>query len=305
MDKTMDSFDKGKNLDDFELFVDSEIKDFFEKFTFNALIPYYENAVKTNRYTEPSFEKTPFFFLSLRRLYNQNTDPFDMASITDFFNRIKNYLLSNNITKDVSIDIFTGKSTRDLRAVFEYSGIYKNLCFETCKYTAAFLGLLGIKITECLYSEKDLYYRFDLQATDLFFRKNLEKKERTKLIKQNISLLINYCTIIKDNDYFFWMKMAEDKDFIACFNSLESQEEWINLIITDIMKFSEKEEFLFYLLKFFEKLHWVDIESDKDLIFRIRLSNTKYQIEKKILLNTLSKYSNISDINGKYYLEKK
>ncbi|KKK46204.1 hypothetical protein LCGC14_0544150 [marine sediment metagenome] len=301
----MDSFDKGKNLDDFELFVDSEIKDFFEKFTFNALIPYYENAVKTNRYTEPSFEKTPFFFLSLRRLYNQNTDPFDMASITDFFNRIKNYLLSNNITKDVSIDIFTGKSTRDLRAVFEYSGIYKNLCFETCKYTAAFLGLLGIKITECLYSEKDLYYRFDLQATDLFFRKNLEKKERTKLIKQNISLLINYCTIIKDNDYFFWMKMAEDKDFIACFNSLESQEEWINLIITDIMKFSEKEEFLFYLLKFFEKLHWVDIESDKDLIFRIRLSNTKYQIEKKILLNTLSKYSNISDINGKYYLEKK
>ena len=300
----MDSFDKGKNLDDFELFVDSEIKDFFEKFTFNALIPYYENAVKTNRYTEPSFEKTPFFFLSLRRLYNQNTDPFDMASITDFFNRIKNYLLSNNITKDVNIDIFTGKSTRDLRAVFEYSGIYKNLCFETCKYTAAFLGLLGIKITECLYSEKDLYYRFDLQATDLFFRKNLEKKERTKLIKQNISLLINYCTIIKDNDYFFWMKMAEDKNFIACFNSLESQEEWINLIITDIMKFSEKEEFLFYLLKFFEKLHWVDIESDKDLIFRIRLSNTKYQIEKKILLNTLSKYSNISDINGKYYLEK-
>ncbi len=300
----MDSFDKGKNLDDFELFVDSEIKDFFEKFTFNALIPYYENAVKTNRYTEPSFEKTPFFFLSLRRLYNQNTDPFDMASITDFFNRIKNYLLSNNITKDVNIDIFTGKSTRDLRAVFEYSGIYKNLCFETCKYTAAFLGLLGIKITECLYSEKDLYYRFDLQATDLFFRKNLEKKERTKLIKQNISLLINYCTIIKDNDYFFWMKMAEDKNFIACFNSLESQEEWINLIITDIMKFSEKEEFLFYLLKFFEKLHWVDIESDKDLIFRIRLSNTKYQIEKKILLDTLSKYSNISDINGKYYLEK-
>ena len=305
MDKTMDSFDKGKNLDDFELFVDSEIKDFFEEFTFNALIPYYENAVKTNRYTEPSFEKAPFFFLSLRRLYTQNTDLFDMASITDFFNRIKNYLLSNNITKDVSIDIFTGKSTRDLRAVFEYSGIYKNLCFETCKYTAAFLGLLGIKITECLYSEKDLYYRFDLQATDLFFRKNLEKKERTKLIKQNISLLINYCTIIKDNDYFFWMKMAEDKNFIASFNSLESQEEWINLIITDIMKFSEKEEFLFYLLKFFEKLHWVDIESDKDLIFRIRLSNTKYQIEKKILLDTLSKYSNISDINGKYYLEKK
>ncbi len=305
MDKTMDCFDKGKNFDDFEQFVDSEIRDFFEKFSFDALIPYYEFALKTNRYTEPSFEKTPFFFLTLRRLYTSNMDPSDISSIKDFMNRIKNYLLVNNITKDVNIDIFTVTSTRDLRAVFEYSGIYKNLCFETCKYTAAFLGLLGIKITDCLYSEKDLYYRFDLQATDLFFRKNLEKKERTNLINQNVSLLINYCTILKDIDYFFWMKIAEDKNLIASFNNLESQEEWINLMITDIMKFSEKEEFLYYLLKFFEKLHWVDLESDEDLIFRIRLSNTKYQFEKKFLLETLSRYSDISDRNGKYYLEKK
>ena len=68
MDKTMDCFDKGKNLDDFELFVDSEIKNFFEKFTFNALIPYYEDAIKTNRHTEPSFEKTPFFFLNVEEI---------------------------------------------------------------------------------------------------------------------------------------------------------------------------------------------------------------------------------------------
>ncbi|KKN54035.1 hypothetical protein LCGC14_0596500 [marine sediment metagenome] len=305
MEKIMDCFDKGKNLDDFELFADAEIRNFFEKFSFDALIPYYEFALKTNRYTEPSFEKTPFFFLTLRRLYTSNMDPSDISSIKDFMNRIKNYLLSNNITKYVNIDIFTGKSPRDLRAVFEYSGIYKNLCFETCKYTAAFLGLLGIKITDCLYSEKDLYYRFDLQTTDLFFRKSLEKKERSILIKQNISLLINSCTIIKDTDYFLWMKMAEDKNFIILFNNFERQEEWINLMVTDILKFSDKEEFLYYLLKLFEKLHWVDIESEKDLIFRIRLSRTRYQTEKKFLLDTLSKYSNISDINGKYYLEKK
>jgi len=302
----MDCFDKGKNLDDFELFVDSEIKNFFEKFSFNALIPYFEPALKTNRYTEPSFEKTPFFFFTLRRFYTENVDPSNIASVKDFMNRIKNYLKKNTVTKDINLDIFTGKSTHDLKAVLEYSGNYKNLSFEICKYTVAFLGLLGIKITECLHSEKDLYYRFDLQTTDLFFRKNLEKKERIKLIKQNVSLLINYCTIIKDIDYFFWMKMADNKSIIASFNSLESQKEWINLIITDIMKFSEKEEFLYYLLKFFEKLHWIEIENEEDLLFRVRLSSTRYQDEIKILFETLSKYSDISDIiNGKYYLKKK
>ncbi len=201
MEKTLDCFDKGKTLDDFESFVDSEVKDFFEKLSFNALIPYYEEAIITNKYTDPTFEKIPLFFLTLRRLYQSIMDPYDIKTILELMSRLKNYLLSNNLTKEIRLDIFTGGSATDLTGIFEYVGIYKNLCFETCKYTAAIFGLLGVKITECLYSEKDLYYRFDLRATDLFFRKELAKKEIIKLMQHNISYLINYNEIINDLDY--------------------------------------------------------------------------------------------------------
>ena len=139
----------------------------------------------------------------------------DILSIQNTINRIKNYLVSNNLTKEFKIDLFTGKSRTDLSGVFEYAGIYKNLCLEVCKYTASFFGILGIKITNVVCSEKDIYYRFDLKATDLFFRDELAKSERIKLMDYNISYFINYSKTINDKDYYLWMKMAEDKNVIV------------------------------------------------------------------------------------------
>ena len=302
MEKTLDCFDKGKTLDDFESFVDSEVKDFFEKLSFNALIPYYEQGILPNKYIDPTFEKIPLFFLTLRRLYLSIMDPYDNKTIHELMNRLRNYLLSNNITKEMRLDLFTGGSATDLTGIFEYVGIYKNLCFETCKYQAAIFGLLGVKITECLYSEKDLYCRFDLRATDLFFRKELAKKEIIELMQHNVSYLINYSNVINDLDYYLWKRMAEDKNIFLCFNNEEERENWINLIKNDISKFAEEEDFPLNLLKFFEKIHWIDIENDKELIFHIRIKN---QNEIEFLLNTLSKYSSIEEANGKYYLKKK
>ena len=65
LEKSLDCFDKGKTLDDFETFVDSEISNFFDKITFKAVIPYYEAALKTNRFTDPTFDKLPLFFLTI------------------------------------------------------------------------------------------------------------------------------------------------------------------------------------------------------------------------------------------------
>ncbi|MHA2036827.1 MAG: hypothetical protein ACW98X_10360 [Promethearchaeota archaeon] len=303
MEKSLDCFAKGKTLDDFESFVDSEIKDFFDKISFNGLIPYYEVAIKSNKYIDPTFEKIPLFFLTLRRLYLSLMDPTDIKTIKNMISRLRNYLLSNNLTKEIRLDLLTGSNANEIKGIFEYSGIYKNLCFETCKSTAAIFGLLGVKITKCLYSEKDLYYRFDLQTTELFFRKELAKKEIIQLIQHNISHLINYSEIINDLDYYLWIKMADAKDVILNFNNEVEGEEWVDLIKKDISKFTDEEDFPLYLLKLFEKMHWIEIENDKDLIFYIRLSK-KYQNEKEFLLNTLSKYSSIEKANGKHYLKK-
>ncbi len=304
MEKTLDCFDKGKTLDDFDRFVDGEVKDFFEKISFNALIPYYEDAILPNKYTNPAFEKIPLFFLTLRRLYMSIMNPHSIKTIHELMSRLRNYLLSNKLTKEIRLDVFTGGSATDLTGIFEYVGIYKNLNFEICKYQAAIFGLLGVKITECLYSEKDLYCRFDLRATDLFFRKELAKKEVIKLVQHNVSYFVNYNEIVNDLDNYIFSKMADDKNIILIFNSEEEREDWINVIKKDLSKFAEEEDFPLKLLKFFEKIHWVDIEDDT--IFQIRLKpKMKYQDEIDFLLDTLSEYSSITESNGKYYLKKK
>ena len=48
MEKVMDILTKGKTLEDFDAFADSEVKDAFDKITFRATIPYYEKAVIPN-----------------------------------------------------------------------------------------------------------------------------------------------------------------------------------------------------------------------------------------------------------------
>ncbi|UCC18804.1 MAG: hypothetical protein JSV62_11935 [Promethearchaeota archaeon] len=304
LEKTIDCFEQGKTLNDFETFVDSEIRGFFEKISFNALIPYYETAIRTNRYTHPFFEKNIFFYLTLRRLYLDRMDPYDIASIKSIFNRVKNYLMSQNLTKDVNLDIFIGKNGKGLTGIFEYSGLYKNLTFENCKYNAALFGLLGTKITNFLYSDKENYFRFDLKATDLFYRKELAKKERIELVNHNLSYFFNYPRILDDKDYYFWMRLAEDRNAIINFNNEETQKDWINLTERDIDKFGDHEDYALNLLKFFEKLHWIEIESEKDLIFQIKLSEKRFQNEKELLLGTLSQRSKILQINGKYQLKR-
>lgn len=303
MERAMDCFEKGKKLDDFEAFVDSEIKNFFDKISFNALIPYYETAIRTNRYTNPYFEKNTFFYLTLRRLYLNQMDPSDITSINTIFNRIRNYLFSNNITKEVNLDLFTGKTGKDLSGVFEYAGFYKNLTFENCKYNAALFGLLGVAITNFLYSDKDNYFRFDLKTTDLFYRKELAKKERIGLINQNLSYLFNYLRILNDKDYYFWMRLAKDKQVIITFNSEETKNDWVDLIVNEIEKFGDKEDSPLNLLRFFEKLHWIEIKNEKDLSFQIRLSKSKYPREREFLLESLSKKTKVSNEHENYYLK--
>jgi len=303
MERTMEIFSKGKTLEDFDQFVDAEIQGFFDKNSFKGMIPYYENALRTNRYSNLTLDNTPQFFFTLRKLYMGMMDPRDPKSIKNAFDRIRKYLLSNNLTKDYNIDIFTGKSNEDMKAVFEYVGIYKNLFNEFCKYTAAFFGLLGVRVSDFLYSEKDLYYRLDLQLTEFFFRDDSAKKDRVKLMDHNLSYLINYKRIVNDADYYLWMRMAEDKESFISFKNKKALEDWFALIYEDIKKFGDNDYILLNLLKFFERLHWIEIENEDDLTFIFTLSKLKNSIEREFLVESLSKFSQISEINETFQLK--
>jgi hypothetical protein len=303
MEKVMQMFEKGKTLDDFDGFLDSEVKNFYDKFSFKGTIPFYEMAVHTNRYTKFEFKKTPHILLELRKFFLNQMDPYNVKTIKQWFSRLEKFALSNKLTKEFKLDLFEVKNEPYPKGVFEYEGIYKNLHFENCKFNAAIFSMLGAKITDIIYSADDLYCRFDLKATDLFFRKDLAKKEIAKLLEENLEHLINYSKVINDDDFFIWMKIAEDKDALIEFNNEMSREKWLNLIESKIKEFGSKENFHLNLLKIFEKLHWIDIENEKELIFQIRLSKEKYNEQREFMLNYLSKHSNISQIEGKFCLK--
>ena len=234
MEKVMQIFEKGKTLDDFDRFLDSEVKDLYDNFSFKGIIPFYEMIVHTNKYTKFEFKKTPYVLIELRKFFLSQVDPFSIKSLKQWFSRLEKFALSNKLTKEFKLELFEVKNDPYPKGVFEYVGLYKNLHFENCKFNAAIISMLGVKITDVIYSADDLYCRFDLKATDLFFRKDLAKKEIAKLLEENLEHLINYSKVINDDDFFIWMKIAEDKDALIEFNNEMSREKWLNLIESKI-----------------------------------------------------------------------
>ena len=303
MEQSMECFKSGKTLDDFKRFIDEETKEFFDQFTFKGIIPFYEFILKSNRYTNFAFHEFPRFLFGFRNLFIGGLKPFESRKIKERFERLKNFYLKNKLTKEIRIDIFTEENSKYPKGVFEYIGVYRNLFFENCKFNAALIAVLGAKITDITFSETDLYCRFDMIATDLLYHKKIAIRERFKLIEHNLSFLTNYYKIINDEGFYLWMKMSKDKGVFIGFKDSKVKNKWLNLIIKDVEKHSKDSNFLLNILKYFERLHWIDIESEEELSFVIRLSKEKNNEARVFLLNYLSQHSTISNIDEKFYLE--
>ena len=241
----------------------------------------------------------------MRKYYMQGVDPHNLEAFKMSLERMKTSWFSDKLLSDVNIEFYTKKESKYPSAIFEYSAKkgYKNLHFENCKFNAAAIGLLGAKVTDFIYSDKDIYARYDLTLTDLFFKKDLALKERRKLINHNMRFLINYHRIINDKSYYLWMKMAQDNDVTVNFINKKAREKWIENIEKDLREFGTSETFLLNLLKFFEHLHWIRIENEADLIFQIRLSKEENKEDYDFILDHLSKHASITQDNGRFYLE--
>lgn len=305
MEKVLSIFEKGKTLDDFNKVVDSEIDELYNQFGFKAIVPFHELVFKMNRYTEIDIFSMLNFILTMRKYYTQGVDPHNLEAFKLSLERIKTSWFSDKLLKDAHIEFYTKKDSKYPSVIFEYSAekSYKNIHFENCKFNAAALGLLGAKITDFIYSDKDIYARYDLTLTDLFFNKDLALKERKKLINYNMRFLINYNRIINDKNYYLWMKMAEDNDVIVNFINSRTRERWIENIEKDLREFGTSEVFLLSLLKYFEHLHWIRIVNETDLIFQIRLSKEENKEDYDFILGHLSKYATVTQDNGRFYLE--
>ncbi|MFX0026559.1 MAG: hypothetical protein ACFE8M_09075 [Candidatus Hermodarchaeota archaeon] len=287
MEKVMNIFQKGKGLDDFERFVDIGISGFYRDFSFRATIPQHEPSLEKNRYSGLSYEKITSYLFAFRKYLLKNIDIRDISTITNLLERFKNYALANKTARDYRFEVVTGKDSKYPTLIWEIVGIYRNISYESYKFFVGTFGFIGIKLINAIYSEHDNYCRMDFKPTDLYFEEKLMKSKRIELMNENLRYFTNYSRILEDDDYFLWMNLAEEKEFLINFNNEKNFRKKLDSIIDDIKRYSEKEKFDFKVLKLFEKLHWIEIIDNKKLTFRIRLDEKKFQLEREFLIKTL------------------
>ncbi|MFO7797010.1 MAG: hypothetical protein ACQERB_00075 [Promethearchaeati archaeon] len=302
MEKTLNAFERGKTLDDFEKFVDEEVNSFYDKFSFKATIPFYEMILETNKYTELDYEGTLSFFSAMKIFFKDYFTEKDVNKLEIFIKRLENYFRENNLSSHLNFEVITQNDSIYPKFRVEVTSLYKNLIYENAKFVSAIFGLLGIKLTSFIHSPKNSYYRIEAEGIELMFEENVSREELRKLIDYNIQFFINYTGVLKDHDYYLWMKMASDKDVSIDFEDDFARHRWIKLIEENIEKYGNMENRLLNFLRFFEKLHWIEIENEQELIFRIRLNPSK-QEQREFFLEYLSNYVKVKEYNGKYYLK--
>ncbi|MFX1302746.1 MAG: hypothetical protein ACFFC1_09350 [Promethearchaeota archaeon] len=303
MENIMELFRKGKTIDDFARIEDKEVKDFFEKFTFRAIIPLYEMFLESNRYTHFSFEFTTHFLLTYLNFLKRQFRSHNYDDLRILFERLRTRVNLSTISKDWRLEIIPDENYGPARGVLEFIGMHRNLHYENCKFFAAVLGMLGVKVTDFIYSPTDYYCRLDLLETDLLFKKELAKKERLKILKENVNYIVNYHRMLDDKDKYLWMTLAGDNELFVGFKSKSVFNRWIKILDEDLKKFGAQEDFLKKRLLFFAKIHWIRIENLNDLSFRIEQSIERDNEQKQLLINYLSQYSEISQSEGITYLK--
>lgn len=301
MEKSMNIFKRGKTLDDFDRFVDSNMKEFQTEFSFKATIPIYEPALKMNKYIDLDPDNAIRFLFRLRRLaYSLGYNPHDLEEVRIFIDRIRNYFFENKLTKAFNYEIKVDKSGKKAQQfIFEFEGYYKNISFENFKFNIAIFSVFGLKLSNLIYSERENYCRLELNPTYLYFNREMAKKERIDLISENMRCLINYNRIIDDDDHYLWIKMAQDKDISINFKNEKVKRKWIDSVVNSF----NSEDKLLNILKLFKIFHWINIENENELSFKITLSKEKDINEREFLLDFLSNYAKVSEGQGKLYLE--
>ena len=286
-----------------ELKKKKKIKDFFDRFTFKATIPLYEMAIEPNKYSHFSLDFSTRFLLSYLSFFRGLAKSLTYEAFLLAFDRIKSRYGTTKVSKDMKLVILPNKNGGYAKGYLEFEGRYKNLHFENCKYFAAIFGILGIRVTDFTYSADDYYCRLDLLATDLMFREELDQEERLKLSVENVDFIINYNRMLDERDMYLWMKLAEDNGVTISFSNQKIFNRWIKKVEENLRKFGRKEDFLFKILKFFNKLHWIRIENAKDLSFKTEQLIEKNIEQKQYLLKYLSKNAELSEVDGIYYLK--
>ena len=109
--------------------------------------------------------------------------------------------------------------------------------------------------------------------------------------------------MVYDFDYYLWMKLSNDKEAFVGFTDMSYVKKWLAIIIHDFQMFGDKKKIILTLLKFFEKMHWIEIENEKEICFRFRFLTSHNTKERTFLLDFMKQYGKIIEIEDKFCFE--
>ncbi len=280
LEKIMNLFLKGKTFEDLELAVDTKVKSFYEKITFRALTVYYELIVGNDKYKKLDLKKLLNVFMLYHNFFTGGkTINEEEAIIT--LNRFKNFMIRNNITKDVTIELSGNKY------IFQYFGIYPEMHYDFSKFIAGVFGFIGMKIDKVSHSNN--YTRIDFEMTDLFKLNEAALEEREKLFEYNTAYFTNFNKILEDeDDLHLWIRINNSKLPIIAFKNIDDGLILIREIIDDLNKWIPPRKFRIKLLELFRKFRWINLIDKSKLSFQLLIekNTTEYNIL-KIIFNEL------------------
>jgi len=105
MESVLKILESGKTLNDFDNYVDKEIEDFYDKMTFKAVIPFYEQSIKMNKYNYQDQEMLIPLVLKFRDFVLSEHDEYDDEILKNSWERFIKFILANNLTKVISLEI--------------------------------------------------------------------------------------------------------------------------------------------------------------------------------------------------------
>jgi len=291
LEKVLEIFEKGKNLEDFDEIPDKNISNFYEEITFKAIIPVFEEAIEFHRFKSYKDEDLNLFFLAYKSFIFKDVDPNELShkDIVNLFERAEKFVKNNKLTEH-----FTAYFDNDVFIV-EYRAKYSNLHYELSKIFAGLLGIFGVKVNKIDYIDK--FVQYQCEFTDLFNTKRLKIKERKSLARNNINLFIQLNLILEEKSEFLWMDISHSPTAIISFNNLQSALNFFDKKISELKEIVNHSKFNLYLLKILNHLHWIQIEDEQNLEFKILLNPNENVLEYELMQKILNEHL-IDNINS-------
>ncbi|MHA1687921.1 MAG: hypothetical protein ACTSUN_01050, partial [Promethearchaeota archaeon] len=252
------------------------------------------------------FQDSPILFTNILPIFQENLPIKDKNKV---FNYLKGFVNSNihgTIIEKISIIPLNINSDHEFSFEIKIKGNSPLLLFEKVKLNASLFGYLGIKVVKFCEDKENITCIMHIILTDLFFYKGLSReKERQALACHNLSQIIHFENIINEEDHrYFFQKLAEDKNTVVIRKNYHAFEQILKNMENELRNFGKysKDKFLLSVLNFFQKLHWIEIESEMELSFRFKLDRERFKRELNFLIDFLSHHSKIIESEGAFFL---